>query len=60
MEEFNFLGVNWEYLTFDTNRSRKFLSHFDNSFLIKEIREPTRKKSNPRFFACKQRFSWVT
>lgn len=32
-------------IIFDTNRSRKFLSHFDNTFLIKEIREPTRKNA---------------
>lgn len=35
--------VNWEHHTADTNGSRKFLKHFDDNFLVKELREPTRK-----------------
>ena len=43
MGEFNLPDVNWEYHTAGTNRSRRFLNHLDDKFLIPVLRELTRK-----------------
>ena len=43
MGYFNFLDINWEYHTADTNRSRKFLKHAEGNFLVQVLRELTRK-----------------
>lgn len=34
MGDLNFLDVNWEYHKADTNRSRKFLKHTGDNFLV--------------------------
>lgn len=48
--------VNWKYHTIDTNNSRRFLKHLD-IFLVQILRDLTRNRISPRFFACKQRWS---
>ena len=36
--------VNWGYHTADTSRSRRFLKHLDDNFIVVQVlREPTRK-----------------
>ena len=41
--EFNLPEVNWVYHTANTSRSRRFLKHLDDNFLVQVLREPTRK-----------------
>ncbi|KAK4819838.1 hypothetical protein QYF61_012983 [Mycteria americana] len=43
MGDFNFPDVNWEHHIADTNKSRKFLKHVGDNFLVQVPREPTRK-----------------
>ena len=43
MGDFNLPDMNWEYHTEDTNRSRKFLRHVEDNFLVQVLKEPTRK-----------------
>ncbi|GAB0207904.1 mitochondrial enolase superfamily member 1 [Grus japonensis] len=43
MGDFNLPDVNWEHHTADTSRSRRFLKHLDDSFLVQLLKEPTRK-----------------
>ena len=33
-DDCNFADINWEYHTADTNRSRKFLEHVEENFLV--------------------------
>ncbi|GAB0176455.1 mitochondrial enolase superfamily member 1 [Grus japonensis] len=42
---YNYLkeDVNWEHHTDDTSRSRSFLKHLDDNFLVRLLKEPTRK-----------------
>jgi len=42
MGNFNFLGINWEYHVADTNRSRKFVKHIKDNFLVQVLRELSR------------------
>ena len=35
--------VKWEYHKADTSRSRRFLNHRDDNFLVQVLTEPTRK-----------------
>ena len=41
--DFSFPNVNWEHRTADTNRSRKFLKHIGDNFLVQVLRELTRR-----------------
>ena len=41
--DLNFPDINWEYHAVDANRSRKFLKHVEDNFLVQVLREPTRK-----------------
>lgn len=43
MGDFNFPDISWENHTANTNRSRKFLRHVNDSFLVQILRELTRK-----------------
>lgn len=43
MGDFNLSEVNWEYHTVNTSRSRRFLKHLDNNFLVQVRRETARK-----------------
>ncbi|GAB0207049.1 ubiquitin-associated protein 1 [Grus japonensis] len=43
MGDFNLPDVNWEHHTADTSRSRSFLKHLDDNFLVQLLKEPTRK-----------------
>ena len=43
MGDFNLPHVNWEYHTAGTNRSRRFLNHLDDNFLVQVLKELTRK-----------------
>jgi len=43
MRDLNFPDDNWEYHTEDINRSRKFLKHTEDHFLVQVLREMTRK-----------------
>ena len=35
--------IDWDYHTADMSRSRRFLKHLDDNFLVQVLREPTRK-----------------
>ncbi|GAB0182550.1 hypothetical protein GRJ2_000720300 [Grus japonensis] len=41
--DFNLPDVNWEHHTADTSRSRSFLKHLDDNFLVQVLKESTRK-----------------
>lgn len=43
MDDFDLPDVNWEYHTANTDGSRRFLKHLDDSFLVQIRRESTRK-----------------
>ncbi|GAB0203202.1 hypothetical protein GRJ2_002785800 [Grus japonensis] len=43
MGDFNLPDINWEHHTADTSRSRSFLKHLDDNFLVQLLKEPTRK-----------------
>ncbi|GAB0204012.1 mitochondrial enolase superfamily member 1 [Grus japonensis] len=43
MGDFNLPDVNWEHHTADTSRSRSFLKHLDDKFLVQVLKEPMRK-----------------
>ncbi|GAB0190604.1 hypothetical protein GRJ2_001525700 [Grus japonensis] len=43
MGDFNLPDVNWEHHTADTSRSRSFLKHLDDNFLVQVLKEPMRK-----------------
>ncbi|GAB0202528.1 mitochondrial enolase superfamily member 1 [Grus japonensis] len=43
MGDFNLPDINWEHHTADTSRSRSFLKHLDDNFLVQVLKEPTRK-----------------
>lgn len=43
MDDFNLPGINWEYHAAAMNRSRRFLKHIDDNFLLQLLRELTRK-----------------
>jgi len=43
MRDFNLPDANWEHHIADTNRSRRFLKHFDDNLMVQVLREPTRK-----------------
>jgi len=43
MGDFNFPDINWEYHGVNINRSRKFLKHLEDNFLVQLLRELTRK-----------------
>jgi len=43
MGHFSFPDFNWDYHTTDMNKSRKFLKHVEDNFLIQVLRELTRK-----------------
>ena len=43
MGDFNLPDVNWDYHIADMRRSRRFLKHLDDNFLVQVLREPTRK-----------------
>ena len=43
MGDFNLPDINWEYHIAETKRSRRFLKHLDDNFLVQVQREPTRK-----------------
>ena len=54
MGDFNFPDVDWEHHTVNTNRSRKFLKHVGDNFLVQVLTEPTRKGAL-LVGVCKQR-----
>lgn len=41
MEDFNLLDVNWDHYTAGRNRSRRFLKHIDDYFIIQLLRKRT-------------------
>ena len=43
MGDFNLPDVNWECHTADTSKSRRFMKHLDDNFLVQVLTEPTRK-----------------
>ncbi|GAB0206625.1 mitochondrial enolase superfamily member 1 [Grus japonensis] len=43
MGDFNLPDVNWEHHTADTSRSRSFLKHLNDNFLVQVLKEPMRK-----------------
>ena len=43
MGDFNLPDVNWDHYMADTSKSRRFIKHLDDNFLVQVLREPTRK-----------------
>lgn len=43
MGDFNLPDVNWDHHTANTSKSRRFIKHLNNKFLVQVLREPTKK-----------------
>jgi len=55
MGDFNFPDINREYHKADTNRSRKFLKHVEENFLVQLLMELTRKGALLNMFVNRER-----
>ncbi|GAB0199842.1 hypothetical protein GRJ2_002449600 [Grus japonensis] len=58
MGDFNLPDVNWEHHTADTSRSRSFLKHLDDNFLVQLLKEPTRKGALLDLLLVNRMVSW--